>query len=108
MLFFRKKRPIPSNEFLSIEKRFEQFFWETLPPLDGVHIYLLPEEVRMLGLDEGSNFIKVDTRGAEGAGKSVFECVQVGNLISDQLVFKPIKKLEQFINNSDIILRKLI
>ena len=107
MLLFwnKKKEQQPNNEFISIEKRFEQLFWQQLPPLDNVHIYLLPEEARTLGLED-SNFIKVDTMVTEG--KSVFECVQVGNLVHEQLVFKPIKQLEQFINNSDIILRKLM
>jgi hypothetical protein len=98
----RKKR---ENEFLLIERKFEKFFWETLPPLDNFHIYLLPEEAKALGLDKGSDFIKINTRYKTD---SVFESIQVGNLTQEQLVFKPIRQLELFINNSDIILRKLV
>ena len=105
--FFSKKKEkeVTNNEFLVIEKKFEKFFWETLPPLDNVNIYLLPEEALALGLDSGTTFIQINTRYKT---PSVFDSIQVGSLIKEQLVFKPVKQLELFINNSDIILRKLV
>ena len=101
MLFFKKKEK--ANEFVSIEKRFEKLFWATLPPLDNVQIYIEPNEAYALGLDQDTIWIRINTMDRKD--KSVFECIDVGNMA---LVFKPIKQLEQFINNSDIILRKLM
>lgn len=103
--FFKKSPPKEVNEFHSIERKFEKLFWEELPPLHDVRIFITPEEAFTLGLDSGSQWVKLDTADRT---RSVFEGIQVGNLIHEQLVFKPIKQLELFIANSEILVRKLV